>query len=34
MSLYPNATEQDLNRLSKLAEQQKKQRAIKTKIEF
>ena len=32
MSIYPNVTEQDLINLSKLAEQQKNQRAIKIRI--
>ena len=31
MSIYSNVTEQDLINLRKLAEQQKKQRALKTK---
>ena len=31
MSIYPNVTKEDLNNLSKLAEQQKTQRAIKIK---
>ena len=34
MSIYPNVTQEDLNKLSELAEQQKEQRAIKLKIEF
>ena len=33
MSIYPNETEHDLISLSKLAEQQKKQRPIKNKYE-
>ena len=32
MSIYSNVTEQDLVNLRKLAEQQKKQRALKIKI--
>ena len=31
MSIYPNVTEQDMNNLRKLAEQQKNQRALKIK---
>ena len=31
MSIYSNVTEQDLNKLRILAEQQKKQRALKIK---
>ena len=31
MSIYPNVTEQDLDNLRKLAQQQKEQRAIKIK---
>ena len=31
MSIYPNVTERYLNNLGKLAEQQKNQRAIKSK---
>ena len=31
MSIYPNVTEQDLDNLRKLAEQQKEQRAPKNK---
>ena len=34
MSIYPNVTEQDLITLGKVAEQQKKQRAIKIKNEI
>ena len=34
MSLYSNVTEQDLNNLRKLAEQQKEQRALKIKNRF
>ena len=31
MSIYPNVTEQDLDNLRKLAQQQKEQRAFKIK---
>ena len=31
MSIYPNVTQEDLNKLSELAEQQKEQRANKIK---
>ena len=34
MSTFSNVTEQDLNNLHKLAEQQKNQQAIKNKMEF
>ena len=34
MITYPNATEQDLNKLTEPVEQQENQRAIKTKIQF
>ena len=34
MSFYPNVTEQDMINLSKLAEQEKNQRAIKIKNNF
>ena len=31
MSIYPKVTEEDLNKSAKISEQQKTQRAIKTK---
>ena len=34
MSIYSNVTEQDLDNLRKLAEQQKEQRAYKLGIEY
>ena len=34
MSIYSNVTEQDLTNLRKLAEQEKDQRALKTKNRF